>query len=152
MLRLPHAGKNDLLQAVLTDLHMYSSDPAPLLWQYEQALAGLFPGFLMRDISTLAQFTVSVHKKDVARVLLNGPTILIQENSAQKHWPALWNVKVCHYFPQLYLITMKWLKKLGSIGMLVETEVWIRQYTIFFKVFDWWTKDQDWWKTWQAEH
>lgn len=41
---------SNLLQVVfLGDLQMYSYDPAPLVCQFEQALAGFFPGPLFSN-------------------------------------------------------------------------------------------------------
>lgn len=66
----------------------------------------LDPAFLMRDISTLAQLTGSMHKNGLGwgAAQQNCPTVLVQENSAQKDWVALSNFKICPLFSQLYLI------------------------------------------------
>lgn len=60
----------------------------------------LHPAFLMRDISTLAQLTGSLHKNGLGwgAAQQNHPTALVQENSAQKDWVALSNFKICPLF------------------------------------------------------
>lgn len=83
-----------LLQAVfLADLQMYSCNPAPLFCQYEQTLAGFLPGCWFSNEGHWHFGTVllaaCIKMMWTGFCLTNSPTILIQENSAQKHWPAL---------------------------------------------------------------
>lgn len=56
--------------------------------------------FLMRDISTLAQLTGSLHKNGLGwgAAQQNHPTALVQENSVQKDWVVLSNFKICPLF------------------------------------------------------
>lgn len=78
--------------------------------------------FLMRDISTLAQLTGSLHRNgwgwDAARQ--NCPTVLVQETGAQKDFVALSNFKICPLFSQLYLI-QKHLRDCGYLQIIGAT-------------------------------